>query len=288
MSNKLSPNQKLSFSPKWMKFISISLRPVIRLLIKNKVEFKTFLNICRDLYVKEAESYIYETSKDKRGKISSIAYQTGLDRREVSTILKTTKPIEECVIEQNRSREGYILDHWSSDPMFCDDKGFPLPLKRSGSGLSFETLVQRFGKNISHGPILEALLDAQCVEIKKSMVVYKNKNFIPAKQLHDDKIKIVAKSINRLSSTIDHNLTAKEDLFFQRNLYSIRVSHQHHESFKLEVMTMINEHYNNYLIPEFERIESKYETNIKAQQSLPIGLGLFFFNDTIDHEEESS
>lgn len=287
MSKNLAQNQSLSFSPKWLKFILISLSPIIRLLVKNKVEFKTFLNLCRELYVKEAETFINETSKDKRGKISSIAYQTGLDRREVSTILKTPKPIE-CVTEQNRSREGYILDQWSSDPMFCDDDGNPLPLKRSGNGLSFETLVQRFGKNISHGPILEALLDAKCIELSGSLVKYKNKNYIPAQQLKDDKIKIVAKSINRLSSTIEHNLSDKDDLFFQRNLYSIRISEKHLEHFKQEVMDLLKNHYDKKLIPEFERIESKYETNIKARQSLPIGLGLFFFNDTTDHEEESS
>ncbi len=287
MSKNLAQNQSLSFSPKWLKFILISLSPIIRLLVKNKVEFKTFLNLCRELYVKEAETFINETSKDKRGKISSIAYQTGLDRREVSTILKTPKPIE-CVTEQNRSREGYILDQWSSDPMFCDDHGNPLPLKRSGNGLSFETLVQRFGKNISHGPILEALLDAKCIELSGSLVKYKNKNYIPAQQLKDDKIKIVAKSINRLSSTIEHNLSDKDDLFFQRNLYSIRISEKHLEHFKQEVMDLLKNHYDKKLIPEFERIESKYETNIKARQSLPIGLGLFFFNDTTDHEEESS
>lgn len=271
-----APTQGLSFSPHWLNFIVICLRPIIRILVKNKVEFKTFFNLTRELYVEEAERHINETSTNKRGKISSIAYQTGLDRREVSSIIKN-KPSKEVVTEQNRSREGFILDSWHNDPMFCDEQGQPLPLKRSGPGLSFETLVQRFGKNISHGPILNELIEAGCVEVTQDKVRFITPKYTPSSTSDGQKISIASLSMNRLGNTLAHNLSDSDDLIFQRNLYSVRIKKTDVQLFKEEVAEMINEVLSDVITPRFDAIEEKYQTNIKTKQSLPVGLGLFYF-----------
>lgn len=279
MSANTKNKQALSFSPHWLKFITVSLRPIIRLLVKNKVEFKTFLNLTRELFIEEAEDYINKTSKDKRGKISSIAYQTGLDRREVSHILKSNKSEEE-ITEKNRFREGCIMDHWKNDPMFLDNNGKPVPLKRSGSGLSFETLVQRFGKNISHGPILNELLNASCVEIVDEKVHFITNRYTPTSTSDFQRISIASTSMNRLATTLAFNLSQNDNLLFQRNLYSVRVNKHKVEEFKFEVSEMLNDVLTNHITPKFDAIEHKYETNIKAQQSEPVGLGLFYFQQT--------
>ena len=148
MKVKHSRSVNLSFDVYWLNFIRTCLRPLVRILVKQKVEFNSFHNLVKELFVDEAEKYITSTSGNSRGKISSIAYQTGLDRREVSKIVNQDYNQNE-IIEQNRSREGSILDHWVSHPPFCDENNTPLPLKRSGPGMSFEKLAQRFG-NIHH------------------------------------------------------------------------------------------------------------------------------------------
>ncbi len=276
ISKITSLSKNLSFSPHWLNFIAVSLRPIIRLLVKNKVEFKTFFNLTRELFVEEAENYINKTSSDKRGKISSIAYQTGLDRREVSSIIKAPKSYN-LITEQNRSREAFIMDQWNNDPMFCDEEGSPLDLKRSGPGLSFESLVQRFGKNISHGPILNELIQAGCVRLINDKVQFVTNDYVPPSTSDETKVGIASLSMNRLASTLTYNLSHRKNLKFQRNLYSVRVDKKHISLFETEVSNMMNDVFINIITPRFDAIEQKHETNIKSEQSGPIGLGLFYF-----------
>ncbi|MCB1583487.1 MAG: DUF6502 family protein [Marinicella sp.] len=278
MTQQVSKPQNLSFDVYWLDFIRTCLRPLIRILVKQKVEFNSFQNLVRELFVEEAERYIEKTTQNSRGKISSIAYQTGLDRREVSKILKQNFNQDE-ILEQNRSREGSILDHWRNQPPFCDENNNPLPLKRSGTGLSFERLAQRFGKNISHGPVLESLLKAGCVVIKNGKVVYKNKSYTPPTGVNKEKARIAGLSINRLIRTINHNFSETDNTNFQRNLYTIRVPEESREAFKAEVTKMIRDVYEDVITPQFDLIEEKYESMKSQAKNDPIGLGFFYFND---------
>ncbi len=278
MNQQVSKSANLSFDVYWLDFIRTCLRPLIRILVKQKVEFNSFQNLVRELFVEEAEKHIEKNAQNSRGKISSIAYQTGLDRREVSKILKQTFNQYE-ILEQNRSREGSILDHWRSHPPFCDDKNNPLPLKRSGSGMSFERLAQRFGKNISHGPVLDSLLKAGCVAIEDGLVVYKKKAYTPPIGVNKEKARIAGLSISRLINTINHNFSDSDNTNFQRNLYTIRVPEESRENFKQEVTEMIRDVYQEIITPRFDLIEEKYESVKSQAKNNPIGLGFFYFND---------
>ena len=278
MKVKHSRSVNLSFDVYWLNFIRTCLRPLVRILVKQKVEFNSFQNLVKELFVDEAEKYITSTSGNSRGKISSIAYQTGLDRREVSKIVNQDYNQNE-IIEQNRSREGSILDHWVSHPPFCDENNTPLPLKRSGPGMSFEKLAQRFGKNISHGPVLDSLLEAGCVEIENGLVVYKNKSYTPPVGVNKEKARIAGLSISRMIKTINHNFSETSQSNFQRNLYSIRIPEENIDDFKQEVTVMIDDVYKHVITPKFDCIEKKYEQVKSQTKNNPIGLGFFYFND---------
>ncbi len=279
--NQQNKPVNLSFDVYWLGFIRTCIRPLVRILVKHKVEFNSFQNLARELFVEEAERHIEETTENCRGKISSIAYQTGLDRREVSKILKkSSSNTEQDITEQARSRESNILEHWTSIPPFCDEKGTPFPLKRSGSGLSFETLVQRFGKNISHGPILDALIEAKCIKIVDAKVHLISKSYVPKLNISTQKINIAAQSIKRLVNTIGHNFENIESTIFQRNLYSIRIPKSRLEQFKNEISAMIIDFYENKITKSFDLIESKHESSKHEKNEPAVGLGVFYFEDS--------
>lgn len=282
MNQQITNSQNLSFDVYWLRFIRTCLRPLIRILVKQKVEFNSFQNLVRELFVEEAETYIEANSENSRGKISSIAYQTGLDRREVSKIIKNSSSVNASpneLVEQTRSRESNILEHWTTVPPFCNTDEEPIPLRRSGQGLTFETLVQRFGKNISHGPILEALIEAKCVEIKENKVHLISKSYIPKLNVSTQKINIAAQSIKRIINTIDDNFENTENVKFQRNLYSIRIPRNKLDAFREELSEMIINLYENKLFKSFEKIESQYEVDKNERNEPPVGLGIFYFED---------
>jgi|GEM_PF-1880789 len=280
MNHQSTNTQNLSFDVYWLGFIRTCMRPLIKILVKQKVEFNSFQNLVKELFVEEAETHINSITENSRGKISSIAYQTGLDRREVSKILKNTASnVDQNLTEQARSRESNILEHWISIPPFCNEAHEPIPLKRSGTGLSFETLVQRFGKNISHGPILDALLEANCIKIIDNKVHMTSKSYVPKLNISTQKINIAAQSIKRLVDTISHNFETDETTMFQRNLYSIRIPKSRLSQFKDEVSKMIINLYENQLTKSFDLIESKHESSRHEKNEPAVGLGVFYFED---------
>jgi hypothetical protein len=269
-------HSNLSFDVNWLGFIKDGLRPIIKILVKNKVEFNSFTNLLREIYVEEAEKHINKTSNDSRGKISSIAFQTGMDRREVSRILKNQNSE---AIEDNRSREGSILEHWYNAKPFCEEPGKPLLLKRSGGGLSFESLVQRFGKNISHGAILETLINSNCVvEIDNKLKLIK-KRYIPIEGVNPEKIQIASNTLKRLGTTIENNFSTDKKSIFQRNLYSVTIPSQSLEPFKEEITCMITDFYLKLLIPKFDEIEDKYKKLPAQKNNKSVGLSIFYFED---------
>lgn len=278
MNQQINTTLNPSFKIYWVDFLRTCLKPLIRILIRNRVEFNSFISICKELYIDEAENYINQTSDNSRGKISSIAHKTGLDRREVSKYLKnpTTKS---DLIENSRSREAVILEHWTHMEPYCDSNGQAIPLKRSGKGLSFETLCQRFGKNISHGPILESLLKAKCVKIKDNKVHFVTKSFTPPKGINEDMAKVTALSIKRIVDTIHHNIYGDMPPNFQRNLYSIRIPNENIPIFRKEINKLIRRLYSEVITPEFDKIEAKYESLNSRNKNNPVGLGIFYFED---------
>ena len=278
MKTTTNKSNNLSFDVYWLGFIQTCLRPLIRILVKQKVEFNAFYNLAKEIFVEEAEKFIEDNSENSRGKISSVAYQTGLDRREVSKILKNDESKGDYS-EHNRSREANILEHWSHMPPFCDNNGNPVPLKRSGKGLSFETLCQRFGKNISHGPILESLLQAECVEIKNNKVHFLKKAYTPPSGINVEMTNIAAVSIKRIIDTIHHNIYSDETPHFQRNLYSIRIKPDQLQEFQEKVGHMIRKVYKEIITPEFDQIESEHESLESRDKNKRVGLGIFYFED---------
>jgi hypothetical protein len=266
----------LSFDVNWIGFIKDGLRPIIKILVKNKVEFKSLVNLVRELYIEEAEKHINATSNDSRGKISSIAFQTGMDRREVSRILKNQSSE---ALEDNRSREGNILDHWFNAKPFCEEPGRPILLKRSGGGLSFETLVQRFGKNMSHGPILDSLIKSNCVIEVGNKLKLVNKSYIPLKGVNSEKIRIASNTIRRLGQTIDNNFSDDKNPRFQRSLYSISIPNEALEAFQEEITNMVTFLYLDLLTPKFDEIEEKYKDFPANKKYKSVGLSLFYFED---------
>jgi hypothetical protein len=158
------------------------------------------MNVLKQLFIEEGEKYVNEMSTDSRGKLNSIAYLTGLDRREVSKQLKGQSDDVSALI---RSREQSILEHWATNEFFCNEDGTPEMLKRSGKGLSFETLVLKVGKNISHGLVLTTLISAGCIEERGNMLKLVKVKYQPYKYLNRKLLEESAKALSEWGSVIE-------------------------------------------------------------------------------------
>jgi hypothetical protein len=104
------------------------------------------------------------------GRVTStrIAMLTGVPRKDIPELLKET--IDDVADDQwYRHRCGKVLADWWRTAEFTDNKGHPVTLleteaaaKLAGESVSFESLVRRGGKDLSHHALLDELVATEC------------------------------------------------------------------------------------------------------------------------------
>jgi len=100
-----------------------------------------------------------------RTNISGIAAATGLSRSEVAKILKIKIGHREENAEIHLQATNRILSAWHDDPKFAKSNGQPVDLPIFGPGITFESLVRKYGRGIPTRAVLDELLRTKSVEV---------------------------------------------------------------------------------------------------------------------------
>lgn len=132
------------------------LRPLVRILIRNRVSFAEFSEIAKDVYVEVAVSdFGLPKNNINHGRIAIL---TGLTKKEVDRLINEwgTRKRE---YESNLNRVARILSGWHTDPQFTGPYGLPLDVPWDAPGaLSFCELVRRYTTDMPPEAMLEELL----------------------------------------------------------------------------------------------------------------------------------
>jgi hypothetical protein len=192
------------------------LRPLVRILLRNGMSFRTFSDLVKKLFVDVAlEEFGLEGRKQS---ISRVSVLTGLSRKEVKRVLELPEPLDNESAEQY-NRAARVIAGWRRDKDFLDRKGNPTDLKIQGKGTTFSALVKRYSGDLPVRAILDELSRVNAVSLlKNGRVRLRARSYIPQSD-ETIKIHILGTDAGYLISTIDHNLTNSEtEPFFQRKV----------------------------------------------------------------------
>ncbi len=139
---------------------------IIRLAIRNGLNFTEFSNISKSLYVDIATKEY--GIKGRETNISRVSLMTGLDRKEIKRIRESSES-ELDAMGKRPDKMAAILSDWFSLEPYVDQEGKPIELAFEGKGPSFSTLVQECGSG-SLAPITVLR------EFKRSKVVEETSN----------------------------------------------------------------------------------------------------------------
>lgn len=92
--------------------------------------------------------------------VSRIATATGINRREVTRLVHTEAPAP-----QRRSPPVQLFARWTTDPLYLDPNGQPLPLPRQGAAPSFESLAAAITRDVHPRSLLDGLLALKLAEL---------------------------------------------------------------------------------------------------------------------------
>ena len=191
------------------------LRPLVRILLRNKVDVWTLVETVKQIYVDVASKEF--PAADRKPTVSRVSLLTGLTRKEVSRLWEQD---ESTGVDSARySRAANVITGWIRSPGYQDAKGDPLVLSLDGARRSFSELVRRFGTDVTPRALLDELLQAGTVERAPSnRLRLLARGYVPRTD-DAEKLGILGADVADLISSVDHNIVSPpEQAFFQRKV----------------------------------------------------------------------
>src|SRR6185295_17365269 len=149
------------------------LQPLATLSVARGMSFAVVEEMLKKAFVDAARITHSNAATDRV--VSRISTATGLNRREVSRLLKSTTrsaPIR-------RSPATQVFTRWISEPSLKNAQGEPLPLSRQGAARSFEKLARSVNRDVHPRSLLEELLRLGLVRLEGETVHVVRDSFVP-------------------------------------------------------------------------------------------------------------
>jgi len=143
----------------------------------------------------------------KRQTVSRISVITGLNRKEVSRLLKKEPLDDSDQVWWNRA--AHVLASWLRDETFLDRKGDPLDLPFAGKDASFSELVRRHSGDMRPRSVADELLRLGAIEEVDGRLRMTSRGYVPAGD-PERIIEILGMDTAELMEVIDHNLQADQ------------------------------------------------------------------------------
>jgi hypothetical protein len=259
------------------------LRPLVRILLRNGMSYRTFSDLVKWVYVDVASKEFEITGRKQSA--SRVSVITGLSRKEVMRVRKLSRPDDQASSERY-NRAARVIAAWRRERDYLDAKGNPAPLSVAGLGATFSELVKRFGGDVPVRATLDELVRVGAVErLEDGRVRLLTRAYVP--DMSDaDKLHILGTDVGHLISTIDHNLQpAPKDLLFQRKVA--------YDNLPDEVLPEFRELSGKTAQAMLESLDQwlaerdrDVTPTVKGSGRNQAGLGLYYFEEAHPEEED--
>ena len=254
------------------------LKPLLRVLIRNKITVADFSELARQAYVDVA--YEHFGIPGKKLTFARIAVLTGLSRKEVVRLDKL-RASQGTLTRPSPNRAQRVVNGWIGDAEFLTKKGLPRVLPLQGDRSSFAALVARYSGDITLGAVLDELIGAGVASRdSRDRIHLLSLGYIPqADEL--EKIQVMATCAADLLSTAVHNMEHGDvDPKFQRQVTYPSISPAQTENFrrKSAELSAIYLQELNQLLAKARDESGAEQLDGGAAESRRVGFGIYYFD----------
>jgi hypothetical protein len=195
--------------------VATLLRPLVRLLLRNGIPYRTFSDIAKRVYVDVAtEDFAIPGRKQSKSRVSVI---TGLSRKEVLRVGRLSSPDDLGAVERY-NRAARVVAGWVRDRRFNPGSKKPMDLPFDGDAACFRELVRSYSGDAPARAVLDELLRVGTVQrTSDGKIRLLERSFVP-RTGEIDKIGILGADTSDLIATIDHNIQHADATYFQRKV----------------------------------------------------------------------
>ena len=250
------------------------LHPLVKILLRNGIPYGTFCELAKWVYV-DVSSHEF-TIKGRKQTDSRVATITGLSRKEVRR-LRRISVIDNLGSPERYNRAVRVISGWRQDKGFLNSKGLPRELSFEDAKLSFSSLVKRYSGDIPPRAILDEMLRAGVIEVRRGKIKLLSKGYI-VKKGESQKIQILGDDVSELISTINHNLDSEaSEAFFQRKVSYDNIP----EEVLVKLRRLLSKKSEDFT-ESIDKIISRYDRDVNPAvkekgERRKAGLGIFYF-----------
>jgi hypothetical protein len=258
------------------------LRPLVRILLRNGVPYRTFADVAKRVYVDVAtEEFGIPGRKQSKSRVSVI---TGLSRKEVLRVKRLPAPGDRGAGERY-NRAARVIAGWVRDRRFSDESGQPGDLPVVGGDVCFLQLVKLYSGDAPARAVLDELMRVGIVErTSDGRIHLLERSYIP-KAGEIDKIAILGSDTSDLVSTIDHNICHPDAPFFQR-----KVSYDNLPSEAIPELKKLAGEQSQALLEHLDRWMSERDRDVNPRVPgtgrVRAGVGIYYFQEDCKGENE--
>ena len=138
------------------------LRPVIRFALSRSLKFQDLTLALKEEFLELAKAEL----KDSQLSVSKLSVLTGLQRKDVQSLLSEENPRS----SESKNFITRVIGLWGSSPRFTSNSGRARKLTTRGKNSEFAELVASVNSDLSHVTILAELKRLQLVEVGDNFV----------------------------------------------------------------------------------------------------------------------
>lgn len=264
-------------------------RPLVRILLRHNVSFKTCSDWLRWCYADVA--YREFRIPGRKPTKSRVAVLTGLTRVDVNQLLSTPSP-EQTPQQEQYHRAALVLSGWAHDPAFRRD-GEPLPVlpfEADGETPSFSQLAARHSGGAPARAVLDELERNGAVKIRddRTIELVRTRYIARADEADLQTAEIFGMASGDLIETIAHNWAPDQD---EKRLQLLVYNRSIHPDLAKEARARI-EDAARALAEEVDELLYDYEQKSReldpAEDTDPVrlGLGLYAIHDSPEPRDD--
>lgn len=252
------------------------LRPIVRILLLNKVSYQAFDQVARQVFVEVADQHFGVPGRAQTN--SRIGVVTGLSRKEVLR-LKRLPPLADRDLPVQFQRVARLVSIWTSEQRYMDESGQPLPLPYDGSH-SFSTLVERAGGDVTPRTMLDELSTAGMIDVSPDrQVKLLRRAYVPSDDA-TQMLRLLGTDVGDLANTIVHNFSVSGDA----SRFQMKVSYDNLPQECLGRFHQLVSERGYQVLVEFDRWlrEQDRDVNPEVQGTgcVRAGVGIYYFEET--------
>ena len=211
--------------------------------------------------------------------ISRVAVMTGLTRKEVRRIRTKSDGNTQTVVMKT-TPVAQILHRWHTDEEYVSEIGEPRSLEFDGAGVTFSSLVKKYGGDVPPGAMRAELKRIDAIEITDSDQVRPIKRIAYNVDVHDRLIGGLAGIMYPAALNLAHNLENSGESEWWTNLAATTKYVRTNDMGR--ILRISSDRINDFaktIDDTFGAYETLFDEDSTPEDHKAVGVGIFYFEE---------